>query len=179
VSSLDFRGTLLTAIVIAAVSCSLSPAGKHATLEENRNVASDFTLTDARGATAKLSDYKGRVVLLNFWATWCGPCKIEIPWFIEFEKIYKNRGFAVLGISMDDGGWKAVKPFIEQKAVNYRVMVGDDNVARLYGGVESLPSTFLIGREGKVASAHVGLATRSDYEREILRLLGDKRAGAP
>jgi peroxiredoxin len=176
---LDLRRALPTAIVIAAVSCSLSPAGKHARLEENGNAASDFTLTDARGATAKLSDYKGRVVLLNFWATWCGPCKIEIPWFIEFEKIYKDRGFAVLGISMDDDGWKAVKPFIEQKAVNYRVMVGDDNVARLYGGVESLPSTFLIDREGKVASTHVGLATRSDYETEILRLLGDKRVGAP
>jgi thiol-disulfide isomerase/thioredoxin len=87
--------------------------------------APDFSLTDANGFRVKLSDDRGKVVLLNFWATWCGPCKIEIPWFIEFENIYKNRGFAVLGVSMDDDGWRAVKPFLREKAVNYRVVLGD------------------------------------------------------
>ena len=117
------------------------------------------------------------MVLLNFWATWCFPCKIEIPWFIEFERTYKDRGLAVLGISMDEDGWQAVKPFLEEKKVNFGVLLGNDQVAQLYG-VDSLPTTFLIDQEGRIASVHVGLVSKSAYENEILQLLeSDKRAG--
>jgi cytochrome c biogenesis protein CcmG/thiol:disulfide interchange protein DsbE len=99
--------------------------------DKSRKAAPDFTLTDANGATVKLSDYKCKVVRLNFWATWCGPCKIDIPWFIQFEKTYKDRGFITRGISMDEDGWKAVKPFLNQTGINYPVMVGDDRLAEL------------------------------------------------
>jgi peroxiredoxin len=136
-----------------------------------RKPAPDFTLPDANGVSVKLSDFKGRVVLLNFWATWCGPCKMEIPWLIEFEKTYKDRGFAIIGVSMDEDGWKAVMPFVAQKAINYPVVVGDDRVAQLYGGIDSLPSTFLIDREGRIANAHLGLVGKRDYEAEILKLI--------
>ena len=119
----------------------------------------------------RLSDYRGKVVLLNFWATWCGPCKLEIPWFMEFEQTLKDRGFAVLGISMDEDGWDAVKPYIERRKVNYRVLMGDDTVATLYGGVDSLPTSFLIDREGKIASVHIGLVSKSDYEDDLKQLL--------
>lgn len=139
---------------------------------KDRRSAPDFALADASGATVRLSDYKGKVVLLNFWATWCGPCKIEIPWFVEFEKTYSGRGFAVLGISLDDDGWAAVRPYIEQKKVNYRVMVADGNTAKQFGGVESLPTTLLIDRDGKIASGHVGLTGKSTYEDQIEQLLG-------
>src|SRR5271154_3517735 len=74
--------------------------------------APDFTVNDSTGATLRLSDYKGKVVLLNFWATWCGPCKVEIPWFIEFEQAYRDQRFAVIGISLDDDGWKSVRPYL-------------------------------------------------------------------
>jgi peroxiredoxin len=108
---------------------------------------------------------------LNFWATWCGPCKIEIPWFADFEQKYKDRGFAVLGVAMDEEGWEVIKPYLEQSKVNYRVILGNDTVAGLYGGVESLPTTFVLDRNGKIASTHVGLVSKSDYENEIMQLL--------
>ena len=136
-----------------------------------RNVAPDFELKDVNGNTVKLSDYRGKVVLLNFWATWCGPCKLEIPWFIDFEKQHKDRGFAVLGISMDEDGWDSVRPYVDRAKVNYRVLMGTDTVAMLYGGVESLPTTFMIDREGRIASVHIGLVSKGDYESDIAALL--------
>ena len=135
----------------------------------------DFNLKDANGHAVRLSDYRGRVVLLNFWATWCGPCQIEIPWLVEFENKYRAEGFTVLGVSMDEDGWKAVKPFIAAKKVNYPVVLGDEEVNQLYGGIESLPTTLLIGRDGKAQFFHSGLIGRGEYQKEILQLLGAKQ----
>ena len=102
------------------------------------------------------------------------------PWFIEFEKTYKSRGFAALGVALDEGGWKAVKPFVTQKGMNYPVVVGNDSVAELYGGIDSLPTTFLIDRDGRIAAEHIGLAAKSTYEGQILRLLNSSnQADAP
>jgi len=136
-----------------------------------RKPAPGFELKDANGKTVTLADYKGKVVLLNFWATWCGPCKVEIPWFVEFEQKYKDRGFAVLGVSMDDEGWEVVKPWLEKNTINYRVLVGNDSVAKSYGGVESLPTTFVLDQSGHIASEHQGLVSKSVYEDEIRQLL--------
>lgn len=138
---------------------------------EDRNPAPDFSLRDADGKTVTLSEYRGKVVLLNFWATWCGPCRIEIPWFTEFERKHKDQGFAVLGVSMDDGGWDDVKPYLRNAKVNYRILMGDHQVAMLYGGVEALPTSFMIDREGKIASVHVGLVSKWVYENDINELL--------
>jgi cytochrome c biogenesis protein CcmG/thiol:disulfide interchange protein DsbE len=146
--------------------------------EGDRRPAPEFTLKDADGKTVSLSDYKGKVVLLNFWATWCGPCKIEIPWLIEFEKKYKDRGFSVLGVSMDEEGWEIVKPYLAKNKVNYRVLLGDDVVAQKYGGVDSLPTTFVIDSSGRIAKTHVGLVSKSDYENEIVHLLSARGADA-
>lgn len=147
-----------------------APGGKAA----KGSAAPEFALKDADGRTVNLADYKGKVVLLNFWATWCGPCKIEIPWFMEFEKQYKDRGFAVLGVSMDEGGWEDVKPFLAKQPLNYRVLLGDPKTADLYGGVASLPTTFVIDRGGRITSTHVGLVSKSDYQNDIDRLLEQK-----
>ncbi len=148
-----------------------TPEGSSLKAAAKRRPAPDFTLKDVNGQNVKLSDFKGKVVLLNFWATWCGPCKIEIPWFMDFEQRFKDRGFAVVGVSMDDEGWEVVKPFLERLKVNYRVVIGTEEVSQAYGGVESLPTTLMIDRDGRIASVHVGLVSRKDYEREIQDLL--------
>ena len=148
--------------------------------EGKRKLAPDFALKDINGKTVKLSDYRGKVVLLDFWATWCGPCRLEIPWFMEFERKYKDRGFAVLGVSMDDDGWDSIKPFVKELEMNYRVVLGDDKTGDQYGGIEALPTAFLIDRDGRVAIKHVGLSSRRDFEDGIEKLLeapaDDKRA---
>lgn len=170
------RPILFPAVVLALlalIACQEAPV-RAAALKpaKDRKAAPDFSLKDADGRSVKLSDYKGKVVLLNFWATWCGPCKIEIPWFVEFQQKYQDKGFAVLGISMDDEGWDVVKPYIAQHKVNYRILLGTDLVAEQYGGVDSLPTTFLLDQELRVASIHVGLVSKDVYEKEIRELLG-------
>jgi peroxiredoxin len=141
-----------------------------------RKPAPDFTLQDANGAPVKLSDLRGKVVLLNFWATWCGPCGLEIPWFIEFEQQFKSRGLEIVGVSMDEEGWKAIKPYVASHKMNYRVLLGNDSVGQLYGGVDSLPTTFVIDREGRLAfPPHVGLPGKNEYLNEIQTLLDEKQ----
>jgi len=145
--------------------------------EQERHPAPEFALKDANGKTERLEDYKGKVILLDFFATWCGPCKIEIPWFMEMERKNKDRGFAVLGVSMDDEGWDIVKPFLAELGVNYRVVIGNDSTAQLYGGVDALPTTFLIDRNGKIASVHIGLASKKVFEDGIEQLLQQAPGG--
>jgi peroxiredoxin len=148
--------------------CSSTTAAKGA---KDRKPAPDFTLQDANGKAVKLSDYKGKVVLLDFWATWCGPCKIEIPWFIEFQRKYKDRGFSVLGVSMDEDGWQIVKPFAEEFKMNYPVVLGNDETATAFGGVEVLPTTFIIDKEGRIVATHRGLTSKDEMEKAIEDLL--------
>ena len=133
--------------------------------------APDFELKDANGKVVHLSDYKGKVVVLDFWATWCAPCKAEIPWFMDFETQYKDRGFVVLGVSMDDDGWKVVTPFVAQEKISYQILLGNDKTGDLYGGVEALPTTFVIDREGKIASVHFSVTPREEFKNEIESLL--------
>ena len=124
----------------------------------------------------KLSDLRGKVVVLNFWATWCGPCALEIPWFIEFEQQFKSKGLEIVGVSMDEDGWKAIKPYVASHKMNYRVVLGNDSVGQLYGGVDSLPTTFVIDREGRLAfPPHVGLPGKNEYLNEIQTLLDEKQ----
>ena len=140
-----------------------------------RKPAPNFSLKDADGNAVNLADYRGKVVLVNFWATWCGPCEAEIPWFIEFEKKYKDQGFAVLGVSMDDDGWKSVRPYIASHKINYRVMLGSEVVSAQFGEIESLPTSFVLDREGRIASNHIGLVDKVDYQNEIVKLLEDPK----
>ena len=136
-----------------------------------RKAAPEFGLKDSSGKTVRLKEYRGKVILLDFWATWCTGCKKEIPWFSEFQKTYGAKGLAVVGVSMDEGGWNVVKPFLAGTHVPYRMLLGDDRIARQYG-IQNLPDTFLIDRQGRVAAVYMaGLVDKEDVEANIKALL--------
>ena len=139
--------------------------------EAERKRAPDFELTDSNGRAMRLSDHAGRVVLLDFWATWCVPCKKSIPWIVELSEKYRDAGLVVIGISMDDGGWPVVKPFLEKMRVTYPVLMGTKRVAYLYGDADALPLAFFVDRDGRVAAIHLGPASKAEYERIIKALL--------
>jgi peroxiredoxin len=126
--------------------------------------AHDFTLKTLDGNTLKLSDLRGKAVVLNFWATWCPPCKVELPWFVDLQKQYGPQGLQIVGISEDEGGKEKVAAFVKEMGVNYTVAVDDDTVSRKYGDVEDLPTTFYIDRSGKIVQFAMGLVDRSEIE---------------
>jgi peroxiredoxin len=135
-----------------------------------RRTAPNFTLLDSRGASVRLSDYKGKVVLLSFWATWCLWCETEIPWYMEFQNKYKDKGLSVIGVSMDEDGWRSVRPFLKERRMNYTVVVGNGDLATSYA-LEALPVTFLIDRDGKIAGSQAGIVDKDSFENEIRTLL--------
>ena len=136
--------------------------------------APDFSLASLDGKTLKLSDYRGKAVLLNFWATWCEPCKIEMPWFADLQKKYEAQGLQVLGVAMDDATPKEIAEFARKLGVNYPILVGKEEVGTQYGGVQYLPSTFYISRDGKIIDRVFGLVSRSEIESNIQKALAQQ-----
>jgi peroxiredoxin len=155
-----------------AVWQSLASNSSQATLtpERDRKAAADFSLKGANGEDVRLSDLKGKVVLVNFWATWCEGCQVEIPWFVEFQSKYGGRGLNVVGISMDDDGWKSVKPWIKEKKVNYSVVIGSEGLAKQYG-LGGMPLTVLVDARGRIAVVHAGILNKAETENNIRALL--------
>ena len=137
----------------------------------DRALAPDFTLTDLRGKPLTLSSYRGKVVLLDFWATWCDPCRDEIPRFIALQDKYRDRGLEIIGVSMDDTP-DPVRDFQQQFKMNYPVVMGSARIGDLYGGILGLPVAFLIGADGRIYSKHLGAMEEAVLEKEIVTLLG-------
>jgi cytochrome c biogenesis protein CcmG/thiol:disulfide interchange protein DsbE len=134
--------------------------------------APEFELPDVNGGTLKLSDLRDKVVLVNFWATWCAPCEIETPWFVEFDKKYGESGLEIVGISLDEGGVEPVKEFMAKYSIEYNIVMGNEETAQNFGGVIGLPTTFLVDQQGKFYSMHRGLVSKDIYVEEIEELLG-------
>ena len=138
--------------------------------DQSHLMAPEFSLTDITGKPLKLSDNLGKVVILDFWATWCGPCRIEIPGFIDLQKRYGSQGLTVIGISMDDSP-EPVVDFYKELQMNYPVAVGNDRLGELYGGIPGLPTTFVIGRDGRIYAKHAGATDIEVFEAEVKQLL--------
>jgi thiol-disulfide isomerase/thioredoxin len=132
----------------------------------------DFTLKDVSGKDVTLADYKGKVILLDFWATWCGPCKVEIPHFVEFQEKYGAKGLQIVGVSVDDPVDK-LAPYVKEMGMNYPVLqgLGHDDVQDAYGPILGIPVSVMISRDGKVCATHTGLTGKDVFEKEIQALL--------
>lgn len=133
--------------------------------------APDFTLDSLDGKSMRLSDLRGKAVLLNFWATWCGPCKIEMPWFVELQNQYGSQGLQIVGVAMDDASKEDIAKFAKDMGVNYPVLIGKEAVGDAYGGVPALPESFFIGRDGKIVDKIIGLKGKSEIEDSIKKAL--------
>jgi peroxiredoxin len=135
--------------------------------------APEFNLRTVEGKKVSLSDYKGKAVLINFWATWCAPCKIEMPWLVALRSQYAPQGFEILGVNEDDAGTPRAKlaKFGQEQGLNYPLLVGDDAMSRKYGGVEFLPTSYFVGRDGKIVAETAGLVSKSEVEASIKKAL--------
>ncbi|MHB8216747.1 MAG: TlpA family protein disulfide reductase [Candidatus Sulfotelmatobacter sp.] len=138
--------------------------------------APDFSLESLDGSTTRLSDFRGKAVLLNFWATWCGPCKIEMPWFVDFQKQYGSQGLQIVGVAMDDASKEDIGKFAKDMGVNYPILIGKEAVGDEYGGVPALPETFLIARDGKIVDKIIGLRGKAEIEDAIKEALNTRPA---
>ncbi len=149
-----------------------SPGAMVGNAQMKSGIAPDFSLQSLDGKTVRLSDFRGKPVVLNFWATWCGPCKIEMPWFVDLQRQYGPAGLQFLGVAMDDASTKDIAEFAESMKVNYPILIGKESVGDAYGGVQFLPETFYIDREGKVVDKAFGLKGRAEIEDAIKKILG-------
>ena len=139
-------------------------------------VAPDFSLESLDGKNMRLSDWRGKAVLLNFWATWCGPCKIEMPWFVELQRQYGPQGLQIVGVAMDDASREDIAKFAREMGVNYPILLGKESVGDAYGGVPAMPESFFIGRDGKVVDRIIGLKGKADIEEAIKKALNTQPA---
>ncbi len=140
--------------------------------------APDFSLESLDGKTTRLSDFRGKAVLLNFWATWCGPCKIEMPWFVDFQKQYGSQGLQIVGVAMDDASKEDIGKFARDMGVNYPILIGKEAVGDQYGGIPGLPETFLIARDGKIVDKIIGLRGKAEIEDAIKEALNTRPAAS-
>jgi len=174
-NALVFVALLVAILAMLASGKYLDRARKHGPMKLVGDVqgvpAPDFTLPSLDGRKVTLSDFRGKAVLLNFWATWCPPCKVEMPWFEDLQKQYGQDGLIVLGVAMDDSAPATIAKFASALGVNYPVLLGTDKVSDDYGDVQYLPTTFYIGRDGTIVDKMTGLLDRKDIENAVRKTL--------
>jgi cytochrome c biogenesis protein CcmG/thiol:disulfide interchange protein DsbE len=165
------KKSILSALMVASIALCALLSATDAAVNEGKS-APEFSRSDINGKPLRLSDYRGKIVLLNFWATWCGPCREEMPRFSEWQQSLGPRGLAVIGISMDDDA-ADVKRFLTQRPVSYRIAMGDAALGETYGGVLGLPTSYLIDRHGKIVAQYQGENVLPKIELKLKALLGN------
>jgi len=178
--SVPRRRNPLALVFVAIVAAGMLYFGFHTTRRSGTDhpggmgygtPAPDFTLETLDGKNLSLSQLRGKAVLVNFWATWCGPCKIETPWLVELQNQYGSQGLQVVGVAMDDSGKDEIAKFAKEMGVNYPVLLGKEAVGDAYGGVPALPESFFVGRDGKIVDRIIGLKGRSEIEDSVKKAL--------
>jgi len=174
---LFFVAAIVAAMLFAGVRMSRrNRAGAPGNGQLMGSLAPDFELPALDGKKMKLSDLRGKAVLLNFWATYCGPCKIEMPWFVELQKQYGPQGFQIVGVAMDDASTEEIAKFAKEMGVNYPILLGKESVGQSYGGVSVLPTTFFLDRDGKLIAREFGLVSRSVFVDHIKKAMSQGQA---
>jgi thiol-disulfide isomerase/thioredoxin len=181
------RRNPLALVVVAVVAAAMLYVGLHAARRSGTahplgvaygTPAPDFTLETLDGQSLSLSSLRGKAVLLNFWATWCGPCKIETPWLVELQKQYGAQGLQIVGVAMDDSGKEEIAKFAKDMGVNYPVLLGKEAVGDAYGGVPALPESFFVSRDGKIVDKIMGLQGKSEIEDAVKKALNTQAAAS-
>jgi thiol-disulfide isomerase/thioredoxin len=172
------RRNLLVPVVVAFVVALMLYFGFHMAHRSasHASLAPDFALESLDGKTMRLSDLRGKAVLLNFWATWCGPCKIEMPWFVDLQKQYGSQGLQIVGVAMDDASKEDIAAFAKDMGVNYPILIGKESVGDQYGGVPALPESFFISRDGRIVDKIVGLIGKAEIEDAVKKALETRPA---
>ena len=153
---------VLAVLTLSCVLISLALAG---------DPAPNFKLSTMDGKTIELKQLAGKAVVVNFWATWCGPCRREIPGMIRIYEKYKAKGLEIVGISLDRGGWNDLKPFLAKNPIAYTIVLGGNTEAQAYGGIEGIPTTFFVDRKGRIVSKTVGAMEEADFEKAVKSIL--------
>lgn len=140
--------------------------------------APEFALESTNGETVRLSDFRGQTVLIHFWATWCAPCKITMPWLVDFQNKYAARGLHVLAVSLDDDATKVeIGEFADSLRVNFPVLIGNEKVAEAYGGIPAMPVSFLVSRDGRIVETVVGVKSKTELETSLRKALNPPASG--
>jgi peroxiredoxin len=174
----------LALVVVALVVAAMLYFGFHMARRSSSprltqsTVAPDFSLESLDGKNMRLSDFRGKAVLLNFWATWCSPCKIEMPWFVDLQKQYGPKGLQIVGVAMDEASKEDIAKFAKDMGVNYPVLLGKEAIGDQYGGVPALPESFFIGRDGKIVDKIIGLKGKGEIEEAIQKALNTQPASS-
>jgi thiol-disulfide isomerase/thioredoxin len=153
---------LLHMVIAAVLLLGFTAVSAHAA-----DPAPNFVLKTADGKTVELKKLQGKVVFVNFWATWCGPCRAEIPGMTKVYDKYKAKGFEIVGIALDNGGWDDVSPWLAKNPINYPIVLGDRALTEEWGGIPSIPTTFIIDRKGNIAAKHVGGLREAEFEKLV------------